>query len=148
MRERTVPFLVFADLAFFLFAILALSFQYVQIVESGDTKIFTDSFLVDLVRMPFSKNQDRVAAQKNTTDTVEVAVLKDGTFLLNGALVAHNELEAAFRPFDEHHCRLFVDRLAQAEALVLVLGLLEEQRTKSIEIEFIPQEKKEILRQD
>lgn len=140
MHERAAPFLVFADLAFFLFAVLALSYQYVQVVESGDAKILTDSLLVDLVRLPFTKKPAMAAPAEKPDDTFDIAILKDDTFLLNAKPVTSADFEAALQAFKNSHCRLLVDRKARAEALVLVLGFLEQRNNKSIEIEFIAED--------
>ena len=136
MRERAAPFLIFADLAFFLFAVLVLSYQYVRVIEAGDNTVAASSFLLDLVHLPFS-DQAHATEKKTQQDRVKIAVLRDGTILVNEARVAGEGLISALSAHKDAAVTLLVDRHANAEPVVLVLGALERHKTGSIEIEFI-----------
>jgi len=137
MRERSVPFLVFADLAFFLFAILVMSYQYVQVAGSDGANPRTDSFLLNLPRLPFLKRSGQYEGKQPAHGVLELLVLKNGMYRISDTTLDPSMLAETLSLLSHERCRLLVDREANAEALVFALGLLDRKGMTGIHIDFI-----------
>jgi len=142
MNRRTPPFLVFADLAFFLFSVVVMSYQYMEVVDSDTAQECVDSFLMQLPRLPGSNGSSEPDKQDMPPKSFTLDILADGTFRIADQVIPSEAVSAVIQQHSDQTCRLRVDRSAIAEHMVFILGCIEEHQIKGIEINFIQKDER------
>ena len=136
-ESRSITFVVFADLAFFLFSVLVMGYQYVQIVEADEVPA---AFEVHLPQLNHELAPHKMAAPDDPRAETVLIINETGDVLLNGTpstLVDVTEYLAAHR---ERPCTLLIDRRAASEHLVELLGVLNRHPPTMVRMEYLLKE--------
>lgn len=127
MKDRSTSLVVFADLAFFLFAILAFGYHYMD--QTSGQRMLQEMQL----QLPIL--QERARAEASPPDNPFVIHLgPDGSIRLDGQELAADALDAALEARRNRHARLLADRACTAEQLVRLLDHLNRHDLLSLTI--------------
>ena len=132
-ESRSVPFVVFADLAFFLFSVLVMGYQYVQLAEAQEIQSRFE------VRLPQLDDQFEAMSTSSLSHEAafELVLQSDGRILLDGVEVESVQLGRELEIRQTAACRLWIDRQAASERLVEVLGWLSRHPPARVDIEYL-----------
>lgn len=135
MKEKGAPLLIFADLAFFLFSVLVLSYQYATFADRTEQGHVVGELLVDL---PFLKNANNQAAEQLSDEVPQIVLTIPPAeeYYLDDRVVLGSDIESTLKGLSFCDVHIQVASNAPSQRLVTVLQALEHAACRHIVIDY------------